>query len=244
MGPIPVVLMPPTGQQDLSQQLRTNSSLWLPLNGQVFVANVRGWHLTFSKWTRELWYLRETKQLSSIPGFSQFRLFFSPRDINNEPNVIKPPSASDQALSATWAAQGQVCSLGINKLTMVNNTFFLGPIFLWICWGFSPRPSCALRKWTPNAFSLCPLKGAYCFEKMYSYNPNSHSITLSSIKLKSSFEFRGTSYHLLPMREVWIIYLKSLLWYAYKDSEVGEEFMLWTELRLFPNSICPPPIAS
>lgn len=31
----------------------------------------------------------------------------SPRDINNEHDVIKPQSASDQALSATWAAQGR-----------------------------------------------------------------------------------------------------------------------------------------
>lgn len=35
------------------------------------------------------------------------RLFRSPRDVNNEPNVINPQSASNQALSAAWAAQGR-----------------------------------------------------------------------------------------------------------------------------------------
>lgn len=55
----------------------------------------------------ELWYLREKKQFSSVPGFPQLRLFLPSRDIHNECNVIKPQSASDQALSATWAAQGR-----------------------------------------------------------------------------------------------------------------------------------------
>lgn len=129
MGPIPAVLMPPGWSAGLfHSKSGQNSSLWLLLSGQVFVANVRGWHLTFSKRTEELWYLREKKRLSYVPGFSQFRLFLSLRDINNESSVDKAPSASDEPCLPP-GLPGQVCSLGIKKLTVVNNTFFSGAYF-------------------------------------------------------------------------------------------------------------------
>lgn len=44
------------------------------------------------------------KGKSSLRYLDFLRLFLCPRDINNEPNVINPQSASNQALSATWAA--------------------------------------------------------------------------------------------------------------------------------------------
>lgn len=186
MGPIPAVLMPPGWSAGLfHSKSGQNSSLWLLLSGQVFVANVRGWHLTFSKRTEELWYLREKKRLSYVPGFSQFRLFLSLRDINNESSVDKPHQLLT-SLVCHLGCPGRCAVWELRNWPWWTIPFFLGPIFLWICRGFSPRAFLRIEKMDPHAFSLSPLKGPYCFEKMYgSYNLNSHSITLSSIMLKT-----------------------------------------------------------
>lgn len=135
---------------------------------------------------------------------------------------------------------GQVYTLGLNKLTTVNNTFFfffLRPIFLWICWGFSHKPQYVLRKWTPmllaSFLSKEPTVLRECIVTVW-IQPQSFEAQLC---WEWNSSFGGTSCCLLSMWEVGIIYLNTTPLCIHKDS--GGGLSAETKFRLFTTSVCP-----
>lgn len=164
-------------------------------------------------------------------GFLSSDYFTSPRDINNEHNVIKPPSTSDQALSATWTSQGRCAVWELTNWPWLTMPFG-GPIFLWICRGFSPQLPCALRKWTPMFLASVLSKEPTVLRKcIVTIRIRAQSLWAQSC-WKQNFSFGGPSYHLLSMKEVWIVYLKTILWFIYKNFRGRRRIhpMNWTQI--------------
>lgn len=133
------------------------------------------------------------------------------------------PISSYPGLICHLGLPGQVCTLGINKLTTVNNAFFLRPIFLWICWGFSPRPHCVLRKWTPvllaSFVSKEPTVWGKCRVTIWIQSQSFEA----QLCWEWSSSFGSTSCCLLAMWEVGVICLNAILLCRHNDLEEGSE---------------------
>lgn len=97
---------PLAGPQNTSQQIRTNLSFRLLFTDKLFSKRPRLIpNFQQADWGTAI-FKRKRTALWRTWIFSVQTLSFS-KDVNNEPNVIEPQSASNQASSATRDAQGR-----------------------------------------------------------------------------------------------------------------------------------------